>query len=315
MRQRKKLLSLSLTTYVMMAILAAQTPDVPDWQAAAGGKMAFAVASVKPATTPRLPNIPLGNGDAKPPGGRFSASFNLPFYIYFAYKLAAYETTAMNEQIRRLPQWAYQEYAIDAKADGNPTKDQMRLMMQSLLADRFKLKVHFESQEGPVLGLALIKPGRLGPNLRPHSEGPPCPDSFEMREPFSPPEVPKPGVAWPSQCRDSVQFGTTDRTWLGARDTTMELLARDLYGLGVSLGELDKPVIDQTGLQGSFDFRLELPPGILSLGPPKPPGPDDPPKVTLLPEALRTQLGLKLVSSKGAVRRLVIDHVEKPSEN
>ena len=310
----RRLLLLSAAC-LTIAVLAAQTPGDPDWQTAAGGKMAFAVASVKPATTPRLPNIPLGNGDAKPPGGRFAASFNLPFYIYFAYKLAPYETTAMNEQVRRLPQWASQGYAIDAKADGNPTKDQMRLMMQSLLADRFKLKVHFESQEGPVLALTLVNPGKLGPNLRSHSEAPQCPDSFEMREAFSMPEVPKPGVAWPSQCRDSVQFGTTDHTWLGARDTTMELLAHDLYGLGVSLGEIDKPVVDQTGLQGSFDFKLELPPGILSLGPPKLPGPDDPPKVTLLPNALRTQLGLKLVSSKGATRRLVIDHVEKPTEN
>jgi uncharacterized protein (TIGR03435 family) len=93
------------------------------------------------------------------------------------------------------------------------------------------------------------------------------------------------------------------------------LLARDLYGLGFLVGELDKPIVDQTGLQGRFDFKLELPPGMLSLGPPKPPGPDDPPKGTPLLNALRGQLGLKLVSSKGAIRAIVIDHVERPSEN
>jgi bla regulator protein BlaR1 len=293
----------------------AQSPD--------GGKPAFAVASVKPVTepkpgdAPRFPNMPLDSGDAKPPGGRFSAGFSLPFYIFFAYKLAPYETTALNEQFRQLPKWANQAYAIEAKADGNPTKDQMRLMLQSLLADRFKLKVHFENREVPVLALTLVKPGKLGPNLRPHAEGPPCPDpdSFEMREPFAPIEAPKAGVAWPSHCRNSVQFGLSTGTWLGARDTTTELLARDLYGLGVSVGELDKPVVDRTGLEGRFDFKLELPPGMLSLGPPKPPGPDDPPRGTPFLNAVREQLGLKLERSRGEVRMLIIDHVERPSEN
>lgn len=273
MRLRKTLVLLS-PAFVVIA-LAAQTPGDPDWQMAAGGKMTFAVASVKPATAPRFPNLPLDNGDAKPPGGRFSAGFSLPFYIYFAWKLAPFEAIAMNEQLRRLPKWANQGYAIDAKADGNPTRDQMRLMMQSLLADRFKLRVHFENREGPLLALTLIKLGQLGPNLHPHSEGPPCPNSFEMSEPFAPMEIPKAGVAWPSQCRSPVQFGASTGTWLGARDTTPELLARDLYGLGFSVGELDKPVVDQTGLRGRFDFKLELPPGLLSLGPPKPPDPDD----------------------------------------
>lgn len=52
----------------------------------------------------------------------------------------------------QLPKWARnQSWLIEAKADGNPTKDQMRLMMQSLLAHRFKLRVHFETREGAVL--------------------------------------------------------------------------------------------------------------------------------------------------------------------
>ena len=55
-------------------------------------------------------------------------------------------------------------FEIDARAEGNPTKDQMRLMMQSLLADRFKLAVHFEAREAPVFDLTLVKQGRTGPN-------------------------------------------------------------------------------------------------------------------------------------------------------
>lgn len=63
----------------------------------------------------------------------------------------------MKEMTAQLPKWVRDgDYVIDAKAEGNPTKDQMRVMMQSLLADRFKLKVHFETKEVPVLALTLV---------------------------------------------------------------------------------------------------------------------------------------------------------------
>jgi hypothetical protein len=118
--QRRILLLLSVAC-VVIAVLAAQTPGDPDWQTAAGGRMAFEVASVrlaKPGTF-TLPSVSLGR------------------YIFFAYKLEGFQAMAMQAQ---LPKWADDNYMIDAKAESNPTKDQMRLMMQSLLADRFKLR-------------------------------------------------------------------------------------------------------------------------------------------------------------------------------
>ena len=160
--------------------------------------MAFEVASVRVAKGPRMTPWTrfLDRGDAKPAGGRFSASLSPGRYIFFAYKLEGFQAMEMGGQ---LPKWADDIYAIDAEAEGNPTKDQMRLMMQSLLADRFKLRIHFEPRNVPVLALTLVKPGKLGPKLLPHSEGPPCPDSFDDNEfPQFPP--PKPGVAWPPQC-------------------------------------------------------------------------------------------------------------------
>lgn len=301
---------------VAIAVLAAQTPGEPDWQTAAGGKMAFEVASVKPAKpgTFTLPTFWLNNGDGKPPGGRFSGSFPLPIYISFAWKL---NTPQGFEELRaQLPKWANDDYTLDAKAEGNPTKDQMRLMMQSLLADRFKLRVHFETKEVPVLALMPVKPGKLGPGLIPHSEGPPCPDAFEMPSlPPAPPPLPKAGDVFPSQCGTPGQvWGTSDGTRLGARNTTMGLLADDVYAYGSPLGELNKPVVDRTGLQGRFDYILQLPAGMISLIP-KPPNPDDPPKGTPLLNAVREQLGLKLERSRGEVRTLIVDHVERPAEN
>jgi bla regulator protein blaR1 len=280
--------------------------------------MAFDVASIKLAKpgTFTMPTIFLDQGDAKPPGGHFLGSWPLTGYIWFAYKLDTFQSDLRAQ----LPKWANDEYVIDAKADGNPTKNQMRLMVQSLLADRFKLRVHFESKEVPALALILVKPGKLGPKLRPHSEGPPCPDTFEMLNPLTtpPPALPKAGDVWPTDCGGSaVVLGTSEGTRIGSRNTTMRLLADGIYGYGSRLGELDKPVVDQTGLEGRFDFTLELPAGMITLFP-KPPNPDDPspdPKGPLFLNAVREQLGLKLERSRSQVRTLIIDHVDRPSEN
>jgi bla regulator protein blaR1 len=224
----------------------------------------------------------------------------------------------------QLPKWVNDDCAIDAKAEANPTKDQMRLMTQSLLADRFKLSVHFESREGPVLALTLVKPGKLGSKLHPHSKGPPCPDSFEMiKLSWPPPPPPKAADVWPPQCGTSALFAaTSNSTRIGARNTTMELLAQDVYHYGSTFfSELDKSVVDQTGLKGRFDFSLELPAGMFSPSfvPKTPnPNPDDPPpapKGTPFLNAVREQLELKLARSTGQIRTLIIDHLEKPSEN
>ena len=102
------------------------------------------------------------------PGGVFTADFPLETYIEFAYKLWL-SPEQRKTMLANLPKWVGSDrYEIHAKAEGNPTKDQMRLMMQSLLAERFKLAVHFETQEVPVLAMTLIKPGKLGPKLTPH---------------------------------------------------------------------------------------------------------------------------------------------------
>ena len=88
----------------------------------------------------------------------------------------------------------------------------------------------------------------------------------------------------------------------------MRLLANNLYNPQFGV---DRPVVDQTGLEGRFDYMLELPAGIISLGA-KPPNPD---ALSSFLSALREQLGLKLERSRGAVRMLIIDHVEPASQN
>jgi bla regulator protein BlaR1 len=282
--------------------------ETPEWQVAAGGTMSFEVASVKPIPQElrHSPNFPLDNRNAFVQGGRFSATFPLWVYIKFAYKLWLNEGRTT---LTHLPAWvnSYSDlFAIEARAEGSPTKDQMRLMMQSLLAERFKLAVHFETREVPVLALTLVKPGQTGPKLRPHSEGPPCPDYTPPA--LGPPISRSPGGVFPPDC-DTVMLqlnGMIER--LGSRNTTMPSLADAISGSH----DVDQLVIDGTGLNGTFDFTLEYTgenPATSLNGPP----PD--PQGSSFLSALREQLGLKLVPSKAPVRMLVIDHFERPSEN
>jgi bla regulator protein blaR1 len=299
----------------MVAAIAAQSQDAPDWQTAAGGKMSFEIASVKPAKTFIPPNFPLGADTGYTPGGRLSAIFPLSAYITFAYKLRL--TPEQSRAVfANVPKWVGTDlFEIRAEASGNPTKDQMRLMMQSLLADRFQLRVHFEKREVPVLALTLDKPGKLGPRLRPHSEGPPCPEQQSLH-PASRLAQSVAADVFPAMCHvTGMKPASPGLLLVASRDTTMELLAGMVQTNGSTAGELEEPVVDRTGLNGTFDYSIEYGG---ALGPVQPPEPDAPPPESTGPtflQALRDQLGLKLAPSRAPIRTISIDHVEKPSEN
>jgi uncharacterized protein (TIGR03435 family) len=285
-----------------------QLPAIPQWQIAAGGRLAFEVASVKPVTpgTYRGAHFPLDAGNAYAfTGGRFSAAFPLIVYVMFAYKLTL-GTDQRQALLAHLPKWVDTDsFGIEARAPvSNPTKDQLRLMIQSLLAERFNLGVHFETQTVPVLALVMAKPGKPGPQLHPHSEGPPCP-----AEPGSANFVPEnvKGV-FPQTCETyGLTWASGSMRW-GSRNTTMELLA----DMVPTVGSLGRPVVDHTGLSGRFDFTIDFMPE--SHGPA--PGEVQPEQSgqTLL-EALKEQLGLKLEPTKAPIRILIIDRIERPSEN
>jgi uncharacterized protein (TIGR03435 family) len=242
-----------------------------------------------------------------PTGGLFSAKNFTPInYISFAYKLTFYD---MNFSLpTRLPKWAQTDrYDIEAKAAGNPTKDQYRLMMQALLAERFKLAIHWETRQLPVLALVLDKPGKLGPQLRPYVDDPPCvpfgADSGTSDTIF---------VNGLSRLCGGVQGElASGHAHLGARDVNMDEVASIL---SVEGGEADmgRPMVDRTGLSGKFDFSIEYTPDWQK--PPNPTFQPDPLGPTLV-EALKNQLGLKLVPQTGPVDVLVIDHIEEPSPN
>ncbi len=237
--------------------------------------------------------------DSDPPvGGVFQADFGLEVYIDFAYKIRP--TLPQHKAfLAALPKWAQTDsYTIQARAAGNPTKDQMRLMVQTLLAERFHLTVHFETRELPVFALTLIKPDKLGPKIFPHAQGPPC-------------DLPAQPPIYPRICGVNSAMPTPDNMILtGSRNATMEFLAAYLP----MVSQLERPVVDRTGMSGAYDYTLQwtrAKEGQL-LG--SDPMTDVEGGITFL-TALREQLGMKLIPATAPMNILVVDHIEKPSAN
>jgi bla regulator protein blaR1 len=312
------LLLITIAGPVIFGACSAQTiagqASTDDWQKAAGGKMEFEVASVRLNPGPLEPaNFRLSPDDAYAnTGGLLIADYPLDTYIEFAYKLLL-TGEQFHAMYAHLPNWVRTDnYEIRARAEAtNPTKDQMRLMMQSLLKERFGLVVHYEEQDTPVLEITLKKPATLGPQLRRHEDGPAC----DVKGKWEPGTELKKTDIFPSQCGGVEAVREPgDTIVMGARNVTMELIAKSF-----ELGRLGRPVVDATGLSGKYDFTLQWTPNtgdfgyVPSSAPPDVPTSDS--QGTPFLDAVKEQLGLKLKRGKAMLKVLVIDHVERPSEN
>lgn len=189
------------------------------------------------------------------------------------------------QQIVGAPAWVdSQKFDVDGKPDGEgqPSLDQWKIMMQKLMTERFQLKFHHEKKELSIYALVVAK---NGPKIS-KSEG----------DPNAPPSLLFRGLGV-----------------LPARNASMEEFAQVMQ-----MAVLPRPVVDETGLKGKYDFMLQWTPDetqFASLGgvprnlPEKADAPPD------LFTAIQQQLGLKLEATKAMVDVLVIDKVEKPSAN
>jgi uncharacterized protein (TIGR03435 family) len=270
------------------------------------------VASVKPNKSDDRPHssFPLGPSDVYVQnGGLFSATnYPLVSYIFFAYKIAGSQEQALLPQ---LPDWTKTErFDIQARAEGNPGKEDMRMMMRALLADRFKLAVHNETREVPLFAFALAKSGKTGPQLRSHGDGAPCTIVASTAVAQAPLQTIDGGL--PAACGGIFPMHPTvpGQLRFAARNITMVFIAESLTGIA----NLGRPIVDQTGLTGTVDFTLEWTP---DNAPPPPPGAEVPPdsSAVTLQEALRDQLGIRLQPEKTSVNAIVLDHIEHPSAN
>jgi bla regulator protein BlaR1 len=174
-----------------------------------------------------------------------------------------------------------------------------------------------------VLAFVLAKPGgtpeKPGPQLQPHPADAPCETSVESTSAAHPiPDIflKKGPGGFPAICNSilGVPPSVPGLSRFGGRNVTIGYMA-DMFSQIVDLG---RPLIDATGLTGTFDFLLEFKPELH----PEPPGPTAPgtnaaadPEGPSFEQAVRDQLGLKLESRRSPMDVIVVDHVEHPSEN
>jgi uncharacterized protein (TIGR03435 family) len=189
------------------------------------------------------------------------------------------------EQIVGGPAWlANDRFDLEAKAARPSGSDELHRMLMNMLSDRLHLRFHHETKEMPVYALMLDK---AGPKLTPHAAA-------------------NAGQVWIDQTEEKALH-----VKMKATSVPMDYFA---FRLGLAM---DRPVIDQTGLQGPYDFNLEytrqLPPEFpagakLNGEEPDTSGPS-------IYAAVKQQLGLDLRPQKGQADVIVIDHIEKPTEN
>ena len=288
------------TTLSIAAIVVLAAPAQAQSSAVPVGRPKFDVASIKPNKSGEQ-----GTYLRLQPGGLYRAA-NVPLRALIA---SAYlnEFPPKGRLIFGGPGWIDSEhFDIEARAEGNPGNEQERLMVQSLLEDRFKLVLHHEARQLPIYALVVSKAGKTGPQLILHSGDAKCADPAADK----PQQQPGPGEAMPAYCGGffmNLRPGDLRET---GNKITMAMLAPFL---GQSV---DRTVVDRTELTGVFDFTLEFAP---ELGPGSQPGSTagvpDPPVAPSLFTALQEQLGLKLEPQTGPVDVVVIDHVEEPSPN
>ena len=261
-------------------------------------KPQFEVVVVKP--------VPVqGPQRVRPMPGRLAAEASVRLLMLNAYGLQPF-------QIAGGPDWINSErYSIEATAGGNVGRDQMFVMLQSLLEDRFQLKHHRESRELPVWHLVVAKSGlkvaapKEGNCIAPSSAAPAEWSGGRMAPPGQGPGAPPP-------C-GSVRIGLEAT---GARMQGGNVLMPELARmLSMALG---RTVVDKTGYTKPFDLQLDfLPDAVTTAMPAPPPGSDiaersNAPSILV---ALQEQLGLRLKSAKGQVDVLVIDHIARPPAN
>lgn len=287
------------------------------WAQTEDRTLTFEVASVKPAA-PQGPDRVMmgmrgGPGTADPGQATFSG-LPLSRIIMTAYDVKSYQVSG--------PSWLDTErFDIVAKVPKGASKKDFQVMLQNLLAERFKLVVHKEHKDAPIYALVT---GKGGPKMK---ESAPL-DTTASKDAQTPPDGR--GPTPPAMGRDGMprmapggrgmmmMMGPNGLRMQGARATTAELA-------DILSNQLGRPVIDATGLTAQYDYTLDFSPEGLAMmrGMPMPMGHPTP---GAAPEsgresgpsiftAVQEQLGLKLESRKGPVDLIVVDRVEKtPTE-
>jgi uncharacterized protein (TIGR03435 family) len=274
---------------------------------------AFEVASVRPSGPapqgPRVEGLLQGGPGTSDPERITDSRVTLQRLLKEAYGVDF-------DQIQG-PAWiADEKYDITAKVSPGATKEQLKLMLQDLLEERFKLALHRVSKEFPVYELTIAKGGS---KLKENTE-----DLVPTRP--GDPRLPPDRDGFPQFPPGKSGSGSRMENGLNHMTSRGQPLSLLLFQVGAMLGAMTGPntfspgrILDKTGLTGKYDFKLEYAGGggigaALSL----PAGPDaaEPSGGLSLIDAMEKQLGLKLTKTVAPLDVLVIDHAEKvPTEN
>jgi len=241
---------------------------------------AFEVATIKPAT-------------AELRTGRFirmqsAQTFQVKNHTVNELIAAAHDLTL--RAISGGPRWTESDrYDITARTPGEtrPTYDEQMTMLRDLLHDRFGLTFHRERKVFSIYEITLEK---SGPRLEPSPLQPDDPSNVTS-------------MVFPASS------GGIDHIVMPGRNASMAQFASVLQR-----AILDRPVVDRTGLTGRYNFELEWTPDENQFGGQLPAGRPDLPKPGLF-EAVQKQLGLKITATRGPIDTLVIDRIERPSNN
>jgi len=250
----------------------------PRWIAFAQKKQ-FEVASVKmvEGRPPEWHMEPTRSGDrVTMHGTRVFTMIYWAFHLHDGYQFADEEKGDV--------QWIW--YDIDARTPEGTSDDDLRLMFQTLLEDRFQLKTHRETRQVAEFVLTL---GKGEPKLKPAEDGDSLKLTIEGRT-FKEPA---------GTCSGSL--------WVEGQHTVCHAVTMDQFARQLS-GELRAPLVDRTGLTGTYDINLLH---ARTNGKDR----DEAGPLPTLQEAVEKQLGLKLEMSKGPVEVLVVDHYQRPSAN
>lgn len=278
--QRRLLPFVFLVSFVVTAFVASVAGQIPE-PAVAGAQPGFDVASIRE----RGPEGPVSI--AAYPGGRFEAiNYTIQSLIVFAYNLQVV-------QLVGLPEWARTtRYDILARGFAPGA-------VRQLLAERLKLKMRKETRKIPIYRMVLArKDGTLGPHLRLSTHHATCTAWVEARQRGETPEK-------PANCPGERRVAPGSIT--GVSQFLFELWKNRLPAL------VGRPIEDHTGLIGWFDYELTFTPTGrgTDIAAPDAAFSDAPSLFT----AIEEQLGLKLQSSEALMEVLVVDRVERPTEN
>jgi uncharacterized protein (TIGR03435 family) len=236
------------------------------------GPLTFEVASIKPSPA----NAMAGGVRPAPGGQRYVGVQTLRSYLYVAYQVRP-------EQIVGGPAWMDSElYDLNAKAEKPSNIEELHVMLQNLLTERFKLRFHFATKEMESYVLTVDKGGPRNLRARPESSGGDVALDRTVEQVVH--------EKWNAHCASMDFFVWRFSAWL------------------------EQPMVNQTALKGCFDFELtftrepragtplrEVPDGIDTSGP-------------TIYQALLAQLGLRFESKKAPVETMVVDYAERATE-